>query len=159
MHRSTRAERSGCSSTSPTPSAGWASWFGSLVLEPPIVVVDIDADMWIVNVEPRAVTRRLLEFASDSFGRGWIGRELPGMMRDLGLVDVELFGDVVCFTDYEAAAGSMQLHTHVEQALRAGVVTKEEVDGWLEGLDAAVRSRHFSASSVIYTAVGRKPGA
>ena len=50
-----------------------------------LVVNCIDADTLMIDATDRRVTRAIVHFICDHEWNGWLGRQLPGLCRELGL--------------------------------------------------------------------------
>lgn len=75
-----------------------------------------------------------------------VGRHLARLMAEAGLTVEEVSARTVVFTDYENACYATNFERSAEHAISAGVVARDQVDGWLESLRAADANRRFIAS-------------
>jgi ubiquinone/menaquinone biosynthesis C-methylase UbiE len=61
-----------------------------------VVVFDFDWDTAIVDSAQPATTRRIMRTFADGIRNGWIGRQLPRLFREHGLIDVTVTPHTVC---------------------------------------------------------------
>jgi ubiquinone/menaquinone biosynthesis C-methylase UbiE len=118
------------------------------------VVYDFDWDAFVVDGAARELTRRILQSYSDGVPNGWVGRALPRLLRDAGLIDVTVMPHAVSVPfDFFGWV----LSGHLDTALAAGHFTPEELIGWWDELDAAHARNRFFAAILGFVAVGIKP--
>ena len=93
-----------------------------------VYVIEPDFETVTINVGNRGLVRKVLNFDCDKDTRnGWIGRELPGMFEETGLVDIEVQTGVVVF---EPVAFSPYFLEIGALAHDAGVITADELAEW-----------------------------
>jgi len=85
----------------------------------------------IVDSPYRAVTRKLVNFWCDSIPNSWIGRQLPGLFQDFGLLAVQVVPLTLRMTAYSQWNDVFQIEVTVERARRANVVSAGEAALWL----------------------------
>jgi hypothetical protein len=122
-----------------------------------IVVVDPDYETLVVDVPDRALTRKILNFYCDSIRNGWIGRRLPGLFKESGLMDIAVIADTLMLTDYTPANQIFEFWRTAERAQDAGVVSAAEAVGWLDHLEEAKQAGHFFLAVTIFSVRGRRP--
>jgi SAM-dependent methyltransferase len=107
-----------------------------------VYVIEPDFETVTIDVGNRGLVRKVLNFDCDKDTRNcWIGRELPGMFEDAGLVDIEAQTGVVLF---EPVAFSPYFLEIGALAHDAGVITAEELAEWQgEIRDLLKRDRLF----------------
>ena len=95
-----------------------------------------DQESFIVNHPDRALTRRILEtFVEARFANPWIGRQVPALLEQHGVQQVQVRGLPTVDRDptrFPAQAARLR----ADIALQAGAITDAERAGWLEQLDA-----------------------
>jgi ubiquinone/menaquinone biosynthesis C-methylase UbiE len=119
-----------------------------------VVVSDADYETLVVDLPDRALTRRILDAFCDRLPHGWIGRRLPALFGEAGLSDVRITPYTAVVTDYDESV--LGLREKVEDAASAGLVTSDEVTGWVAALDAADHAGRFLCALTIFTVSGRK---
>jgi ubiquinone/menaquinone biosynthesis C-methylase UbiE len=108
-----------------------------------IIVFDIDGDALIINTSDRALNRKTTHTICDSLRNGWIGRQLPSMMRGSGLEETFIIPHTLNFpvTIFRKAYGGV-----LNSAREAGVLTDAEVSRWWEQIDEAEQQgKYFGA--------------
>lgn len=60
-----------------------------------IVIIDTDVDAILIDGGDRRLTREFIAAFSDATANPWIGRQLPRLLRERGLVDVSCHGRLV----------------------------------------------------------------
>ena len=121
-----------------------------------VVVLERDIETRTIDVPNRAVTRRIVNFWCDRFLGGWIGRQLPRLFTQAGLLDVRVEPVTVIDTDFGAFDAQYDLTRIVRRAEAAGAVTREEGTEWLAHLDAVVSAGSFFTSMTNFIVSGRK---
>ena len=94
---------------------------------------------------------------TDTFFGGWIGRALPRLFRQTGLVDVAVEPFTRIDADYHAFNAQYDLPRIVARAREAGAVTLEEASQWLASVEARARQGHFFSTMTSFVVAGRKP--
>jgi SAM-dependent methyltransferase len=122
-----------------------------------VVVLERDIETRTIDVPNRAVTRRLVNFWCDRFLGGWIGRQLPRLFTQAGLLNITIDPVTVVDTDFEAFDAQYDLTRIVRRAEAAGALTREEGTEWLAHLDAVVNAGSFFTSMTNFIVSGRKP--
>jgi SAM-dependent methyltransferase len=129
------------------------------VTRPGGVVALQDQDFGAVVLEhpDRALTARILDgVVSHLYSEPHSGRRLPGLLRAAGLENVRLLPDMYQDTTFTPYTETF-LGRRAENAVRFGIVDKEEAQRWLDGIaDRLVRGA-FVFTMNYYGAVGRKP--
>ncbi|MCP5419669.1 MAG: methyltransferase domain-containing protein [Gammaproteobacteria bacterium] len=130
-----------------TRSGGW------------LVVVDTDWGTFSIDTEQNRIERLLTRFGAEHLSRnGFAGRQLYRLFKTCGLVDitvelwpVHVLGDV-------ALVKYLTKLDEIEQgALKANLITPEELERWREGLARSENDGTFFASLVMVLVAGRKP--
>lgn len=104
-------------------------------------VFDLDGDMCLFTHTDRELTRRIVAaFSDQAWVNGWLLRELPMHLADLGLINVK----TRAFMPLETAGYYAQrAERSAEMAARMGVITNEEQDRWLEVVRAQIAAKRF----------------
>lgn len=119
-----------------------------------VVVSDVDMGTCFIDSVHHETTRKVLNSFTDSLGSGWVGRSLPRMSRQAGLLDVECAPGVL-------RASLVFLHKlldgHLADARVAGSFATGELALWWEDLTRAEGEGHLHWGFSVFTVVGRKP--
>ncbi len=122
-----------------------------------VVVTEPDMETFIVNAEDREITRRIFRFVCDGFPSGWVGRQLPGLFRDAGLVDIAVCPEVQFVTDPVVGAELFDLERAVAGARAEGVIDAEQARDWLAGVERLGARGHYAGGCTLFTVAGTKP--
>src|SRR5215212_3335014 len=108
-------------------------------------VFDRDTDSFIIAHPDRDTTRRIVNAFSDQQSMdGWLARRLPGRLAEVGLQDVR----VRAFTPIERDASGFLAGVALraaETALRAGAITENERQRWVDALQEEQAAGRFIA--------------
>jgi ubiquinone/menaquinone biosynthesis C-methylase UbiE len=118
-----------------------------------IAVADADVDLTIVDIPDRALARKMIHLASDSMQQGWMGRQLPRLFSESGLIDIVTNG-MVLPSNYDSL--EMVFDGLLQDAQVVGKVSSEEMNRFLDLLVQAERQQRF-LGHVCFVVCGRKP--
>lgn len=123
-----------------------------------LVVSDPDWETLTIDVAERSITRSMIQFMADHFVRnGWMGRQLHRLFKEQGLADIHVDPAIVTATTFEHAEALWGLRLNASRARDAGVITGEQMVGWLHDLEAADQASLFFAAQLGFVVSGRKP--
>jgi ubiquinone/menaquinone biosynthesis C-methylase UbiE len=118
-----------------------------------LIVFDFDADTLILNASDRALNRKTTHAICDSLRNGWIGRQLPAMIRGSGLEETFIIPHTLIFPVTlfrKAYRGALK------SAQEAGVLTDAEVSRWWEQIDEAEQQDKYFGAMQGFIVGGRK---
>jgi len=122
-------------------------------------VLDRDDDTFFVSHPDRALTRRVIAAGADNaMMDAWLGRRLPRLLAQAGLVDVS----VRAFAGVEqdpAGFYAASLRGRAEIAARAGAISRDELARWLDQLDDEAAAGGFVVGLTQLFAWGTRPAA
>lgn len=121
-----------------------------------IVATDVDIGTWFVSHPDRELTRIVSNGVCDAVANGWMGRQLRGLFREVGLEEVEALPGILFFTDLASLLGTMGLPATLDRIVEQGRASRSAVDAWLRTLEAESAADRFSAGTVQITVVGRQ---
>ncbi|HUK90961.1 MAG TPA: methyltransferase domain-containing protein [Blastocatellia bacterium] len=113
-----------------------------------------DLDTMMIDSSFRNVTRRLTHNYCDSCN-GWLGRQLPAIMRELGVAELVITPMTLITTDYSILQ-ELWLPPMIEDARRSGAASPAEIDDWLADLEARDRKGCFFWTATAVIVAGRK---
>ena len=122
-----------------------------------IVICDPDWETLTIDSTNREVTRKIVNYRADVFHSGWIGRQLGGLFKTLGLADVFVSADVFVITNLSLADRLWRLRETAERATEKGAISKQEASDWMSQLEEADRNGLFFGTVTGFAAVGQKP--
>lgn len=120
------------------------------------VVFDFDWDALVIDGAERELTRRIVRSYSDGVRNGWVGRALPRMLRDAGLVDIAIVPHAI---EIPYDFFGWVLSGHLDAALAEGLFCPEELIAWWDELDGAHGRGRFFAALLGFVVAGTKPAA
>jgi len=121
-----------------------------------VVVSDVDWETLTVDAS-RPLTRMVANALCDDCCQGWIGRALPRLFREAGLVDIGAVPQTIILTDYAVADSVLLLSATAERLRLTGGVSDAAVDAWLNELRAAGETQTFFSSLSGFLVRGRVP--
>jgi ubiquinone/menaquinone biosynthesis C-methylase UbiE len=119
-----------------------------------LVVFDFDWDALVIDGAEHELTQRIVRSYCDAVSNGRVGRALPRLLRDAGLVDVSVIPHAV---DIPYDFFGWILCGHLDAALAAGRFTPDELITWWDQLDAAHARERFFAALLGFVVSGTKP--
>jgi ubiquinone/menaquinone biosynthesis C-methylase UbiE len=129
------------------------------VAKPGARIVAMEPDWGTIFVEGggREATSALIRARADLITRhGWIGRALPGLLREAGLERVTPFAEVFQLTDLALARYLISFDESAEAAQAAGWLRPADYAAWLGALEAASARGTFFAGLVAFIVAGTK---
>lgn len=123
-----------------------------------IVISDTDWGTIAMDLSDREVTRTMLALIFEHGTRNpWIGRQLPRLFQEAGLLDVT----VVPHANLMPPTGpppaiTGRLSGLVRQAVESGLVSEERAWGWKAEFDELTAGASLLAVVVMFTVAGRK---
>jgi SAM-dependent methyltransferase len=123
-----------------------------------VALQDQDFGTVVVTHPDRAMTSHIFEGVLERlYEEPHSGRRLPGLLRSAGLEQVRLRTDVFQDTTLTPYTQTF-LERRAENAVRFGIVGREEAQRWLHGFTPIARAGAFVMTVNYYGAVGVKPG-
>jgi ubiquinone/menaquinone biosynthesis C-methylase UbiE len=119
-----------------------------------IAVFEVDFETLVIDAPDRPLARKVMHTWCDHFRNGWLGRYIPGMLRDLGLREVVVWPHTLLLTP--ALVDPLLGNTTVERAVAQGTITPEEGEAWLAQLDTLERTGRFFSTMTGFLVAGRK---
>ncbi len=122
-----------------------------------VVVLDTDHGTWSVDTPEKDIERRISRYKADYFGNnGYAGRQLYRLFKQAVLMDVT--SEIISgyFTNYELVRFMFMLDEVEPAAVKAGVISEEELIRWRATLETAAKGGYFFCSESMILAVGRK---
>jgi ubiquinone/menaquinone biosynthesis C-methylase UbiE len=122
-----------------------------------IVICDPDWETLAIDSADKRVTRKIVNYRCDVFRSGWIGRQLAGLFKSLGLVDACVHADVFVITDFSLANRLWRLRDTAQRASETGAISEQDASDWIGQLEEADRNGLFFGAVTGFAAVGQKP--
>jgi ubiquinone/menaquinone biosynthesis C-methylase UbiE len=121
------------------------------------IVYDTDWETLIVDADDWRTTRALMQVHCAEHRHGWIGRMLPGLMREAGLHDITVVPHTLMIRDLALAEQSHTLRKTADIAIAGNHVTPEAVDAWFADLRRRDTEGRFFCAVTSFIVQGRKP--
>ncbi|MFL5818479.1 MAG: methyltransferase domain-containing protein [Conexibacter sp.] len=121
-----------------------------------LVAFELDWDTLAIDGAEQELTRRVVRSYSDGVANGCVGRTLPRLLRDTGLIDVVTLPHAV---EIPFDFFGWVLSGHLDSAIAAGSFTPQELIGWWDQIDAAHARGRFYAAILGFVVAGSKPRA
>ena len=102
------------------------------------------------------LARKIMNTGADGFRNGWLGRHIPALFQEAGLLDVRVQPETLRLT-YPLICQVAGQAT-VERARAAQVISAAEGETWLRFLDLANETGRLFSTITGFLVVGRKPG-
>jgi ubiquinone/menaquinone biosynthesis C-methylase UbiE len=99
----------------------------------------------------------ILDFYVDVLRNGWIGRQLPLLLRSAGLVEIEIHSHITEFRDLATAELVFGIQAAAVRAYEAGAATLEQASAWIERLKLSAREGCFWCGVMGIAVCGVKP--
>jgi SAM-dependent methyltransferase len=119
-----------------------------------IVVYEVDFETLVLDTPHKATARAVVRTWCDSVRDGWLGRRIPGLLRDLGLREVAVWPHTLLLPP--ALAVPILGPTTVERAVRQGALVAAEGQAWLAHLDELQQGGRFFSTLTGYLVAGQK---
>jgi ubiquinone/menaquinone biosynthesis C-methylase UbiE len=118
-----------------------------------VVVFDFDWDTLIIDHPDKATTRTVVLSYSDSITNGWIGRQIPRLLKEQRL-DVLSVDPVQVFVHYSLL--ELFLGSHLAQRQTNGTLSAEAARRWWQYLQRADERGTLLVSFTAFVTVGAK---
>lgn len=122
-----------------------------------IVVADTDWGTLAVDGPDRETTRSVLAEIDAAIRNPWIGRQLFGLCRSAGLVEVAVIAGTAVTTDYAQADKLFHLGDGARRARASEAITEEQAVRWTRWLEEASVAGRFCCALTGFIVAGRRP--
>jgi ubiquinone/menaquinone biosynthesis C-methylase UbiE len=122
-----------------------------------LVVYDADWETLIIDADDWRTTRALMHGHCAEHRHGWIGRMLPGLMREAGLCEIRVVPQTLMIHDLALAEQTHTLRRTADLAIAEERVTAEAVDAWFADLRTRDAEGRFFCAVTAFIVAGRKP--
>ena len=119
-----------------------------------LVAFELDWDTLAIDGAAARLTRRIVRSYSDGVPNGTVGRTLPRLLRDAGLVDVTTIPHAV---EIPFDFFGWVLSGHLDAAIAAGSFTPDELIAWWDAIDEAHARGRFFAAILGFVVAGSRP--
>jgi ubiquinone/menaquinone biosynthesis C-methylase UbiE len=122
-----------------------------------VVVADTDWGSLSTDSDEADIERRLARFLAESFlHNGYSGRKLHRLFKQQNLADISFEVFPVATSSYALSRHGMQAEKVEQGALKAGVITSDELQRWQASLEQADSEGTYFCSLNVMLLAGRK---
>jgi ubiquinone/menaquinone biosynthesis C-methylase UbiE len=122
-----------------------------------VVAFDFDSDQTVVDAQDQALTRRIAEALDTAVPNAWIGRQLFGLFRRVGLADVRVLAQPAVLTGAHGFALYRQSNQGtISRAVQSGRITPSEEAAWWADLEHAAHTGTFCSANLGFIVTGQK---
>ena len=119
-----------------------------------VVLADGDLDLIAIDIADRPLARKMIHAACDQLTHGWMGRQLPRLLKSAGVQGIWVEGRLMPL-DY--AAFQSAFRGLLQRAEEVAAVNSEELSRFWQALEEAEHAGHFFARVGGFIVSGRKP--
>jgi SAM-dependent methyltransferase len=119
-----------------------------------VVISDVHWDALVIDHPDRTRTREIVHTACDGIRHGWIGGQLPRLVADAGLDDVQVEGYALRFT---CGLLRQALNGPLAHAQQQGRLNEIDIAQWWRPLDEAEARGQFLATILTFIVAGTVP--
>lgn len=121
-----------------------------------VYVIEPDFETVTINVGDRGLVRKVLHFDCDNDTRnGWIGRELPGLFKASGLVEIAVETGVVVFEPHTFSPYFLEIG---HSAFHNNVITEDELQKWQGDIHQLLSRDELFCTITYFLAIGHVGG-
>jgi hypothetical protein len=122
-----------------------------------VLAFDFDSDLTVVDVPDRLLVRRITDVLDAAVPHPWIGRQLFGLFRRIGLVDVRVVPHVVCLSGASGFGFIASQRGDDRPGCGGRPDYRRRGRRMVGGLGAGHSSETFFAANLGFIVAGRKP--
>lgn len=123
-----------------------------------MLAFDNDWETFTVSSSMKKVIRKVANFWCGSFPSGWIGRELYGHFKSLGLINVKVIPKTLVVTELHTADRVFDIFNTISRTKDLGIISKDESKQLIKELHEAEKNGNFFSSYTGFIVCGGKPG-
>ena len=122
-----------------------------------VVAFDFDSDQTVVDAPDQALTHRIAEALDAAVPNPWIGRQLFGLFRTVGLADVRVVSQPAVLTGANGFALYRQSNQGtISRAVQSGLISPSEEAAWWADLEHAAKTGTFCSVNLGFIVTGQK---
>jgi ubiquinone/menaquinone biosynthesis C-methylase UbiE len=120
-----------------------------------VVVFDLDSDVTVIDAPDATLARRIHEILDGAVPNCWMGRQLPRLFRQAGLVDITVVPQVIMLPSLESYRRLVQ--GLLDAAVAAGNLADVELARWWSDLELFEREGGVLVATLGFVVHGRRP--
>lgn len=122
-----------------------------------VVAFDFDSDATVIDAPDLVLVRRVREILDAAVPHSWIGRQLPRLFRQAGLVEVAVVPHVLMLPSLESYRRLVE--GTLERAVCTGRLTADDLVRWWSSLKRAERDGGLVVANLGFIVSGCRPPA
>lgn len=142
----------------PDPARALEELFRVLKPGGTMLAFDNDWETYTLNSSNYTLVRKVCNYWCDSFSSGWIGRDLYGIFKRLGLKDIQVHPRTLVITELSAADRVFDIYTTVLRMEELEIISANESKVLMQELNDLDQSGAFFSSYTGFMVLGRKAG-
>jgi ubiquinone/menaquinone biosynthesis C-methylase UbiE len=120
-----------------------------------VVVFDFDSDATVIDAPDLPLVRRIREVLDAAVPNCWMGRQLPRLFREAGLVDIAAVPQVVMLPSLDSYR--RLVHGSLDAAVQSGNLAADDLARWWSDLERTDREGGILAANLGFVVHGRRP--
>lgn len=121
-----------------------------------IVIFEPDWELFIIEGQGKILTRTILNFWTDTFMNGWIGRSLFRICSDSGVREITIHPRTLILHDLAICNQIFAVRDTVTRAGASGIISPDDAEAWIMYIEEADRAGRFFCSFTGYLIHGKK---
>jgi ubiquinone/menaquinone biosynthesis C-methylase UbiE len=121
-----------------------------------IAAAEPDWETLVVDVDERALVRRIFNARCDRARNGWVGRRLAALFRDARLGDVGVSAETLIVSELPLADAMFELRGAAREAAAEGTIAADEAARFVAALESRAAAGRFFAAITGFVAVGTR---
>jgi ubiquinone/menaquinone biosynthesis C-methylase UbiE len=113
--------------------------------------LELDQETMFIDHADVELLDTLRDFVNSAMAQSAIGRQVPRLFVEAGLIDVQTVPHVITG---DPQAFRLQLAHHVSELCQHGEITAERANHWWSGIDAAAAAGHFTGGITAFVVWG-----
>jgi ubiquinone/menaquinone biosynthesis C-methylase UbiE len=113
--------------------------------------LELDQETMFLDHADMELLDTLRDFVNSAMVQSAIGRQVPRLFIEAGLIDVQTAPHVITG---DPQAFRLQLAHHVSELCHLGEISAERADRWWSAIDAAAAARHFTGGITAFVVWG-----
>jgi SAM-dependent methyltransferase len=114
-----------------------------------------DIDTWTFDSADRLVTRKIVHYFCDKEVNGWIGRQTPRYLGEIGLREIKTIPATAFLSDYDTMC-DLYLTELMGRAKALGIVSQFDADVWMADLRLKFLMGTLPCSQTFFRVAGEK---
>ena len=119
-----------------------------------VAIYEVDFGAVVIDAEDRVLARKVIDTWCTGLRNPWLGRRIPGLLRDLGLQEMRVTPHTLILTP--AVANPILGAATVGRGIASGALTADEGQNWVRYLDELQSTGRFFSTMTGFLVSGSK---